>query len=301
MSRTRGMVLMVEKANAIMVLGCVLVMGAGLGVAHAQPTTTQSTDQHLAYVQSDNPFSALVGRRRARRATVERRGRVDRYILAADDRALLFEDRASSARVQFLCGEGDTRIDCTFDTTVATPEILEVISTRGPRGDVIYKSRQNEIVLRIASYGGATVYWPGRADGAAASKSFGDDRHLDLPPASLDAVVRRTSRGTAVVSARVGAPITFVVDVANASEDGDYGVLADSITRTAAALMRIARDPTSAQILANGVEWVRFVASAERPEIVLDNKILTIRYAPNADIAGRLSSFEVRNFLENRL
>lgn len=266
----------------------------------ADDETPQQERVAAASQPGNNPFSGLVGRKRTGKSDGKKAGRIDRFVIASDERVLLFDDRTNSARVQFLCGDKDPRIDCVFDEKVYSPEILTLTPTRGPRGDVIYKSQEDRIVLRIASYGGATVYWPGRNDGAAASKSFGDDDNLELPHADLNTVVRRARMGGAYVSAKVGAPIPFEVDIAHSDGLGNYGVLADAIVRTAAALSRIGEDETSAEILGRGVKRVRFALSDERG-VALDGQTLTIQYQPVAGLAGRPSSFYVRDFLENQL
>ena len=58
-----------------------------------------------AHAQQDNPFSALVGKSREPAEERARANNVERYVLTTDDRMFLFEERDSSARVQFLCND----------------------------------------------------------------------------------------------------------------------------------------------------------------------------------------------------
>ncbi len=266
--------------------------------AFAQAPSDQSGSLH--YAPSSNPFSALVGKKRERPEQRIRGGAVQRYVLASDDRAFLFEDRSNSARIKFLCGNGDIRLDCTLDPEGPTAEIYLVTPTRGPRGDVIYKNAEGDTLLRIASYGGATVYWPGVFEGAAASRSFGDDAALRLPSADYNAARRRAASATAIVSALAGAPIAFDLGDAAERQEADHAVLADAVARAAKGLKDVADDTTGARVIAGRIGRVLFVR-ADAPGVSLEGDALRISYVPKADIEGRPSSSAVTRYLEETL
>lgn len=251
-------------------------------------------------VAQPNPFSELVGEKRERRSDRAGRVRIERYVLASDDRAFLLEDRSGEARVKFLCGPDDPRLDCAIDPEGPAAEIYELTATRGPRGDVFYKTAEGETMLRIASYGGATVFWPGEAQGLAASKSFGDDEALRLAFADYDTAKRRAQSATAIISAMTGAPIVFDVGAPPADEDANVAVLADAVVRAAKGVKNVADDPTGARIIANRIKHVSF-AAGDAPGVELDGRRLTIRYVPGGDVDGRPSSAAVARFLENAL
>ena len=265
----------------------------------APPALGQNAAPVLTTAQS-NPFSALVGEKRERRAPRQQRASYQKYVLASDDRAFLFETRAHENRIMFLCGPEDKRLDCQLDPEGGATEIYLLTATRGPRGDVIYKSAEGETLLRIASYGGATVYWPGDGRGAAASKSFGEERALSLPPASFETARRRAASATGIISALTGAPIVFDPGVEEPSDRGNATVLADAVIVTAKGLKSVADDPTGARIIASRIRNVRFRV-AEAPSINLFENTLTIYYQPNMDIAGRPSSLAIEKFLEESL
>ncbi len=269
------------------------------GAVHASPLLV-SFGVQISDATS-NPFSALVGKSREKR---DRRraggGEVERYVLASDDRAFLFENEGEAARVKFLCSEDDPRLDCQLDDAGPAPEIYLLSPTRGPRGDMIYKNIEGETFLRIASYGGATVFWPGEGRGFAASKSFGDDRSLRLPPIDHAAAARRAQSATAVMSALVGAPIIFDVGTAPSDEIADSTVLADAVVRAANGMQAVADDPTGARIIASRINKVSFI-QGESPDIRMNDGVMEIRYVPNEDIAGRLSSATIVRFLEETL
>lgn len=279
-------------------LAAVTVLSSGSAV-HASPILV-SAGLQISDATS-NPFSALVGKRREKRS--RRRaggGEVERYVLASDDRAFLFENEGEAARVTFLCGEGDPRLDCQLDAVGPAPEIYLLQPTRGPRGDMIYKNIEGETFLRIASYGGATVFWPGESRGFAASKSFGDDQSLRLPPSDFAVASRRAQAATAVVSALAGAPIIFDVGVAPSIEVTDATVLSDVVVRAANGVQAVADDPTGARIIASRINKVSFIRD-EAPSIAMNEGVMEIRYVPNADIAGRPSTATIVRFLEETL
>lgn len=271
----------------------------GVCVIAGPPAVAQEPIAAMMQSQSD-PFSALVGKRRERRAERAARGKVERYVLASDDRSFLFEDQSSEARVKFLCTQTDPRIDCTIDPDGPSPEIYVLVPTRAPRGDIIYKNAQGDALLRIASYGGATVFWPGETQGLAASKSFGDDRSLILPFVGYDAAVRRAQEATAILSGATGAPIIFDIGAEPIAEGENTAVLADAVIVAAKAIKGVADDPTGARIIASRIKKAVFIADS-RPGVSLNETVLEIRYAPLLDIKGRPSSAEITYFLEETL
>ncbi|MEL7486465.1 MAG: DUF4908 domain-containing protein [Pseudomonadota bacterium] len=268
-------------------------------VGAAAPSQAQSDGRNGARV---DPFSALVGKRSNRERRRAPEIRVERYVIATDDRAFLFENRGQEARLMFLCRDGDPRIECMIDGEQNAAEIHLLRLTTGPRGDRIFKDKAGDTYLRIASYGGATVYWPGDGVvGQAASRSFGDETSLMLPFADIAAARRRAQAATALVSARVGAPIIFDLgDAPTTSASSGAAVVADAVARAAQGLARVADDEAGVDAVARRIDRVRLI-SAEEPEMSLDGKTLEIRYNAAADLAGRPSSADVARFLENTL
>ena len=262
----------------------------------------QSVNQPTVTAGSADPFAALVGKKRERSDRRTARITHEKYVLASDDRVFLFEEHAhlNEARVKFLCGPADLRLDCTLDAETQAAEIYRLQPTRGPRGDIIYKDAAGGTMLRIASYGGATVFWPGEDRGFAASKSFGDDGLLRLGFESYGTAVRRAQAATAVVSAATGAPIVFDIGAPPPGENPNASVLADAVVRAANGIKNVADDPTGARIIASRVRKVLF-APAAAPGVELDSEVLKVLYAQDGDIEGRPSSAAIALFLEETL
>ena len=271
------------------------------GVLWGAPASADAIMIQPKSLQDVNPFSTLVGRPREKNA--DRRGgsAIERYVLASDDRAFLFEDRGREARVQFLCTPSDPRLDCALDPFGAAAEIYALTATRGPRGDVIYKNVQGDALLRIASYGGATVFWPGEPAGLAASKSFGDEHSLELGFTDHETALRRAQAATAVISAITGAPIVFEPGPPPPGVEGaNAAVLADAVVTAAKGLRIVSNDPTGARVIASRIRKVIFIRDVAAT-VRLDGSVLEIGYAPTGDIDGRPSSAAVARFLEETL
>lgn len=282
-----------------------IALGAGLlfGLAAISAPTlaaAQTKDGAQIAQVSDNPFSALVGKRRDRqRENREGRG-VERYVLTTDDRAFLFEERGSDARVRFLCSPEDRRIDCVLDASGPTPEIYQLVATRGPRGDVIYKNSEGDTLLRIAAYGGATVFWPGEARGVAASKSFGDDRPLSLVFEDYDSAMRRAQGASAQLSVVLGAPVFFDVSAGRRAIGDNAAVLGDAVLTAAKGLALVANDQTGARAVSERISRVAFLPGAAA-DVGLNGSVLEIIYVPGEGINGRPSSAKVASYLEETL
>ena len=267
--------------------------------AGAQKQTPETAPILIAQ-QSDNPFSALVGKRRQRVSEYGPARAVERYVLTSDDRIFLFEERGTSARVRFLCSPDDDRLDCMLDSAGPAPEIYLLSATRAPRGDVIYKTGEGETLLRIAAYGGATVFWPGELHGIAASKSFGDDQPLVLGADDYEDAMRRAREASVHIGAMVGANIFFDVSAGRRSASPRAAVLSDAVLTAAKGLASVADDPTGARAVAAQINRVAFLPGAA-PGVALNGSILEIIYVPNRDIDGRPSSAAVAHFLEETL
>lgn len=307
-------------ARAISILGAVLAAAALAAPALAGEGFAAGRAR-LA-----DPFSALVGKGGAPAAAAP----VARFEVAADRRHFLLEGRVGPARMKFLCGENDPRIDCTLDPVAAAEEIFLATGVRGSRGDIIYRDADGETLLRLMPYGGATVSWPGRTQGEAASPTFGEDDALVLPPANHQDAVRRAARATQRLSAVAGSTILFdagapamaaariaavpapragatfveapaAADAALAAPAGpEARVLADAVVRAAAGMAAVANDATGARVLGERIGVVRFRPGAP-PRVSLDGRTMTIIYDPAADAEGRPSSRAIAKFLENSL
>lgn len=281
------------------VVGALALSIAAFGLGFAPASAAEPLRVKMA-AQADNPFSALVGKRRRSNDERLQTGNVERYVLASDDRVFLLEESSASARVQFLCSPDDPRFECVVDPVGPAPEIYQLTTTRGPRGDVIYKTSEGDTLLRIAVYGGATVFWPGEPSGVAASKSFGDDHKLALVFEDREVATRRAQGAAAHVSAMTGSPLYFDISQAPTAPGANASVLADAVLTAAKGITKVADDPIGARVIAGSIKRVSFVAAPE-PFVVLNGAVLEVGIVLNRNIDGRPSSAAVAKYLENTL
>lgn len=272
----------------------------GLAAAAAMAGSAVAQEPAAPAAFSADPFSALVGKRKSEAARIISSEGVDRYVIATDDRVFLFQGGAREGRLKFLCSDGDTRMDCVIDDTTPAEEIHLLTATRAPRGDTVWRNGNGEALLRVAAYGGATVFWPGDPRGHAAAKTFGEDPPLTLDFATLETARARAQRATALISAQIGKPILFDAGDPGPDEAGGASVLADAVARAAKGIGRVAEDPTGARIIGTRVQRVEFVAGRP-PAVSFGDGVLSVRYDPAADAAGRPSSSEIARLLEEAL
>lgn len=274
-------------------LGTTTYVGAAVTRVVSEPVRTS--------LLAKDPFSSLVGGKRSiSKKRKNKGGSVDRYVVASDDKAFLFENLGSQARLRFLCGPDDVRVDCLIDTDVPAEEIHLLTPVSAGRGDTIYKDGRGETLLRIASYGGATVFWPGETQGQAASKSYGDGLSLSLAFADVDVVSRRLKAASALLSAKIGVPIVFEIDTLKEDEVAGAAVLADAISRAASGLDFVANDATGARVIGTRINKVAFIAQ-DKSSLNLREKTLIVGYNANRGLAGRPSSAKIVEFLEEEL
>jgi len=247
-----------------------------------------------------DPFSALVGKRKPAAERAAEQAAVERFVIATDDRVFLFQSNGGAGRLKFLCGDGDKRLSCVIDSVNPAEEIHALTASRVSRGDVAWRNSEGETLLRIAAYGGVTVQWPGETRTHAASKSFGEDPPLILDFATLETAHSRAQTATALISAKVGAPIVFDIGDPGPDSAGGASVLADAVVRAADGVSRVAEDPTGARVIAARIRQIRF-RPMPRSALGIDKGALTIDYNPSGDIEGRPSSSRIARFLEESL
>lgn len=269
-------------------------------LAAAASTGASASAQVAPTPLKADPFSALVGKRQSVEEREAATGAVERFVVATDDRVFLFQKDERDGRLKFLCGAGDPRLECVIDDVAPAEEIHLLTPLRASRGDVLWNDRRGRTFVRVAAYGGVTVFWPGDLRGLAASKSFGEDPPLTLDFATLETARQRAQRATALISARVGAPIVFEVGAPAPDAGGGASVLADAVVRAASGIVRVADDKTGARVIGVRIRRVEFQSGAD-PSLGLRKDALIVGYNPAQDVAGRPSSAAVAKFLEESL
>lgn len=275
-------------------------MAAGLALAASLSLCAPAAAQLAPSSLRADPFSALVGKRQPAAEREAANMAVERFMIATGERVFLFQSEGGEGRLKFLCGDDDPRLSCEIDRINPVEEIYLLTAERVSRGDVQWRTAEGETLLRVAAYGGVTAFYPGDPRGHAASKSFGEDPPLTLDFATIETAQARARAATALISAKVGAPIVFDIGDPRPDAYGGASVLADAVARAADGVARVSRDPTGAKVVSLRVSAVRFV-SAPAPDVAVDKGVLTIDYDPAGDVAGRPSSARISRFLEESL
>ncbi|MEM9707090.1 MAG: DUF4908 domain-containing protein [Pseudomonadota bacterium] len=248
---------------------------------------------------SMDPFSKLVRGGQSEEPQRQLSIQIQRYAITGDARAFLLENEGRRSRIKFLCGPGDRRFDCMLNPTQPSEEIYSLRMRPSSGGGSVYRDRRGAIVLKIASHGGATVYWPGDGRGLAASEAIGDETSLRLPFASVSMARALSEQAATYLSARVGAPIDFDLGTPATDPSSGAAVLYDTIARTARGVFIAAGAAASDQnkeAFDGRIKMVRFSAGPT-PEIRYAKNVVMVTYNPAADMDGRLSSAQVARFL----
>jgi hypothetical protein len=237
-----------------------------------------------------NPFSTLLKRSNAKAGS---KSRVQRFAAAPDGRTFLLETGPRSARVQFLCAEGEARFACAIGADRPAEEIIELTAERGSRGDVLYWTASHKLVVRMTPIGNATVYWPGESEGRAATRREEGGPRLRLMPLTIAEASRRAAQAAALLKARHDLDVTFDlgtgVGAAPDAEVTTVPVLADAILRAGEALDMAAAEEKAT---ARRITRVEFKPASD-PRVVATGSELIVFYQPDGDADGRPSCAEV--------
>jgi Domain of unknown function (DUF4908) len=191
---------------------------------------------------------------------------------STDMRNLRFILDRSQPRVVLLRFDGD-------------PEIWALTSHWGPRGDEFLRNDVGEVMVRITSLGGVTLYGPLGSSGGPASKT-GKARTLSAPTrseGSLQVTVERAlgwfnqfgHRSIRVeASGGLAPPLVY-----------------EALQRTAQGMSRAPRGFFGQP--RRRVKLVRVERTVLRPSVSWENGILTVGVVPGAGYAGRPSSAAV--------
>ena len=200
---------------------------------------------------------------------------------AAAPQAISFSSEARNMR--FVLDRSQPRVVLLrFD---GDPEIWALTSHWGPRGDEFLRNDVGEVMVRITTLGGVTLFGPVGANGAPASVS-GKARTLSTP-----------TRSENTLQATVERAITWFGGIGHRSIRIEAaGGLAPPLVHEALrrAAQGISRAPRG--FLGQPKKRIRLIRverAARRPNVSLDRNVLTIGVVPGAGYAGRPSSAAV--------
>ncbi|MFN3535868.1 MAG: DUF4908 domain-containing protein [Brevundimonas sp.] len=173
-------------------------------------------------------------------------------------------------------------------------EIWVLRPTPAPRGDIVYRNDQGDVVLRSTPSGGLTLYTP-RAPGGEPASLDGPAQSLRRPPLSPIQLVSYMVRQSDVASRAVGHLVVFQAEEIT---PGSETLVAEAAFAAVEALTRMAR----ASNFRDQARQVRRIIITEgaRNEVSLSGATLTITVDPRQGPAGRPSSARVVRALAGR-
>jgi hypothetical protein len=189
-----------------------------------------------------------------------------------DARNLRFVIDRSQPRIVLLRFEGEE-------------EIWALTSHWGPRGDEFLRNDVGEVMVRITSLGGVTIYGPLGNNGGPASQ-VGRARALS-PPTRSESSLQATLESAINWFRRFGHRSIRVEATGNLAPSLVY----EALQRTAQGMSRAPRGFFGQP--QRRVKLVRVERTIGRPTVSWDRSILTIGVVPGAGYAGRPSSSAV--------
>lgn len=185
---------------------------------------------------------------------------------AEGGRAFVVERRGERATLQFA----------------DSPEVLALKIVPGPRGDELFKTDTDEVVLRVTALGGLTLYLPDAPNGVPAviEAPSAPIRPPSKPPQGLYVAFQKFSAELA----RAGAALSIQAD----AQAEQYSAQAVEAAHIAAAGLKSAE---RAQVTSLKIEI------APLPSASVEGSALIVRLAPQLGYAGRPSAEAVRQVI----
>ncbi|WP_306252849.1 DUF4908 domain-containing protein [Parvularcula sp. IMCC14364] len=308
-----------ERAMRTMLLSAFLCFclwcasGPAFGLASGSALAQQDGDgfSDVSSLPDIDPFSALLNRRGPSAVRLSSR-EPQLYETAQGDTRFTLQVSGQTALLRFHCDENDASLECWLLQGQPHEEILLLRAGRSPRGDVTYKNRRGEAVLRVTATGGATLYDPEEtaltdlsassfgavvAGGAAVLPVVSRTQALVPPAMSVADVDERMRQVTSYLIEKYDFFISFMsVDSPPASQS----VLGDAVLTAAKAIDLVASDSLGQRAVSRRLQAVEF-----RPRdvagVAYADATLIVYYSERNGVAGRPSSAEIRRYLESVL
>ncbi|MCI5048628.1 MAG: DUF4908 domain-containing protein [Aquisalinus sp.] len=297
----------------VALLGCLLLASIQVG-AEAAIGPTQRDDDNFSDVTSlpdIDPFSALLRRRGPSAVRLSSR-EPQLYETAEGGTRFTLQVSGQTALLRFHCGEEQDSLECWLLQGQPREEIMLLAASRSPRGDVTYKNRRGEAVLRVTATGGATLYDPEEtaladfsatsfgavvAGGAAVLPVMGQTETLLPPVMSSGAVDERMRQATSYLVEKYD----FFISLMSVGETGsNQAVLGDAVLTAAKAIDLVASDALGQRAIARRLQAVEF-RKRETTGLDYADATLIVYYNERGGVAGRPSSAAIRRYLESVL
>jgi Domain of unknown function (DUF4908) len=197
------------------------------------------------------------------------------------------------AQVGFVLDRSGELAKLRFD---GSEEILILRWQPAAGGDRLLVRDDGEVVLRLSSLGGITLFTPENRRGIPMEPDK-PAAPLSPPPPTLASVREITGRIISQLRAETGQEIVFEANWNAASTDPDgRGILFDAIRNTGTALFQTVQTPRGRAGMTARLKRVRFT-QARLPAAALQGDMLIVEFSVDQGLAGRPSSYAIRRQL----
>jgi len=169
------------------------------------------------------------------------------------------------------------------------PEIFVLYADHAALGGRVLKYDTNETAVRVAGWGGITLYTDKNPNGLPATR-LGDSTPPATPDISLGALIQAASDETAHLAYADHLSLSFSAAWNSLADDANLRALCfQTIQNTGLGLERFAATGAGAHALTSHVTAV-LIQTSGRPTLQLKNGQLIVTYDPGQGYAGRASS-----------
>jgi hypothetical protein len=167
-------------------------------------------------------------------------------------------------------------------------EVFVLSSERAPLGGRVLKYDTGDVALQVTGYGGVTIY-TSTAPGGLPAERTGDAELITFNVLSLPAVRTQAQQMAAKLRQTHGLALAFSVDWSRLDDAATRFLALDTMRNIARAIGGLCADRHNQSQFAARLRTVRVVPGAH-PMAVYRSGVLTVTFAPDFGLRGRMSS-----------
>lgn len=180
-----------------------------------------------------------------------------------------------------------------------SPEVFVLYAGPGSLGGRLLRYDSGETAMRVAGWGGITLYTDAQPGGLPAVRT-GDSVSPALPNVSLSDIQNAADDESEHLAYVRNIHGTFKADFEAMAGGANLRALSfDTMENTARGIERFTASREARQLFADHVEVVRVTTTGSRPTIRIAGKELTVTFNPARGYAGRASSRAIARALKN--
>ncbi|NWH08701.1 MAG: DUF4908 domain-containing protein [Alphaproteobacteria bacterium] len=210
--------------------------------------------------------------------------RVGRYGTADGKQQFILDRSGEDAKVQF---EGSS-------------EVLVLKSQPAPMGERWLKLDTGDVLLRVTTWGGLTLFTPDNRHGIPVDR-MGDAPPLSLPVYTLEDLHAHAVTIEAQIGMQLGRFTPLSVDWAALPDTAEArATLHDALDNVGAAIQRFVAEAVEPEDVIDGLRSVAILVGP-RPGVAMDGGRFVVVIAPEEGLEGRFSSAALAAYLKSEL